>query len=395
MKNSFQLLLLTRIGEPKASKEVYPFAFNGQEQDDETYGNGNEYDFGARIYNARLGRWLTLDPLMSKYAGASPYMFSSDNPIAMFDPDGKDGIRNATNGNIAATMIFIYDPAVTNIAQATAAATAAQTNISNVWGAQTYNGNTVTTTLTVRIMTAAQYAAAIQGGLNTNDGQTNVISLSNTGRSATNADQRTASWSISDLMSSNNTAAHEFGHLLGLSDRYQYIQGFSATNGVENQYASVFLPQAQANGDKGYTPIDNLMSSMTSKVSTQQLDFIFSSSNGSSEGINTYTFLTAQRIPNVFGPPPNNNGGNRGNLGVFGYESNGMLTPPNMSSINRNNISGALSSSIIQNLSNSNMNTTLFNNAGGVGSQIIRNQTKGGRLSSGVNTINNLQNPYK
>ena len=47
------------------------------------------YDFGARMYDARLGRWLSLDPLGAKYPGNSPYGFVRNNPILKIDPDGK------------------------------------------------------------------------------------------------------------------------------------------------------------------------------------------------------------------------------------------------------------------------------------------------------------------
>ena len=66
------------------------FHFNGKENDNETYGNGNVYDFGARIYNPRLGIWLSLDPLQKKYPGVSPYNYCLNNPIVFIDPDGKD-----------------------------------------------------------------------------------------------------------------------------------------------------------------------------------------------------------------------------------------------------------------------------------------------------------------
>jgi len=36
----------------------YKYGFNGKEKDDEVKGNGNSYDFGARIYDPRIGRWL-------------------------------------------------------------------------------------------------------------------------------------------------------------------------------------------------------------------------------------------------------------------------------------------------------------------------------------------------
>ena len=76
----------------KKCANAYTFGFNGKEMDNETYGTGNEYDFGSRIYNPRLGRWLSLDPLMSKYPYLSPYNFVANSPISMVDPDGRDNI---------------------------------------------------------------------------------------------------------------------------------------------------------------------------------------------------------------------------------------------------------------------------------------------------------------
>ena len=67
----------------------YRFGFNGHEKDDEVKGLGNSLDFGARIYDSRLGRWLSTDPLASKYPFASPYNFVLNNPITSIDPDGK------------------------------------------------------------------------------------------------------------------------------------------------------------------------------------------------------------------------------------------------------------------------------------------------------------------
>ena len=54
------------------NNDKYRFGFNGKEKDKETYGEGNEYDFGARIYNPRIGRWLSVDPLAKKYTDLSP-----------------------------------------------------------------------------------------------------------------------------------------------------------------------------------------------------------------------------------------------------------------------------------------------------------------------------------
>jgi RHS repeat-associated protein len=66
----------------------YRYGFNGKEQDKETYGQGNEYDYGFRIYNPRIGRFLSVDPLTSNYPFYTPFQFASNMPIAADDLDG-------------------------------------------------------------------------------------------------------------------------------------------------------------------------------------------------------------------------------------------------------------------------------------------------------------------
>ncbi len=65
--------------------------FNGKElQDDNIGGNQlNWYDFGARNYDAALGRWMNIDPLADKYESVSPYNFVLNNPMMHTDPDGR------------------------------------------------------------------------------------------------------------------------------------------------------------------------------------------------------------------------------------------------------------------------------------------------------------------
>ena len=69
----------------------FRFAFNGKELDNEVYGFGNFQDYGARMYNTRLGRFISADPLIigqKKYAWLSGYQFASNNPIWASDLDG-------------------------------------------------------------------------------------------------------------------------------------------------------------------------------------------------------------------------------------------------------------------------------------------------------------------
>ncbi|MFN0187706.1 MAG: RHS repeat domain-containing protein [Bacteroidia bacterium] len=86
-------LALVNMNEDPANIAIdgksYRFGFNGKENDNEVKGSGNSLDFGARIYDSRLGRWLSLDPLQMKYPSLSPYNFVANNPINFIDPDGK------------------------------------------------------------------------------------------------------------------------------------------------------------------------------------------------------------------------------------------------------------------------------------------------------------------
>ncbi|MBI1838241.1 MAG: hypothetical protein HYR91_13345, partial [Flavobacteriia bacterium] len=67
------------------------YGFNGYEADNEVKGNGNSYTTDYRQYDPRLGRWLTLDPLMAKYPNQSPYVAFNNNPIYFVDPLGLEG----------------------------------------------------------------------------------------------------------------------------------------------------------------------------------------------------------------------------------------------------------------------------------------------------------------
>ncbi|WP_195760033.1 RHS repeat domain-containing protein [Flavobacterium sp. LC2016-23] len=72
----------------ESSKE-YRYGFNGKELDNELKGEGNSYDFGARIYDPRIGKFLSLDPMQDKFAYISPYSYAENKPTTHIDQDGK------------------------------------------------------------------------------------------------------------------------------------------------------------------------------------------------------------------------------------------------------------------------------------------------------------------
>ena len=77
------------VGRKYATTNSYRYGFNGKEPENDL-ANDN-YDFGDRIFDGRTGRWLSLDPLQTKFPGLSPYNYCYNSPITYYDDDGKVG----------------------------------------------------------------------------------------------------------------------------------------------------------------------------------------------------------------------------------------------------------------------------------------------------------------
>jgi RHS repeat-associated protein len=65
--------------------DKYRYLFNGKEQDPEVKGEGAQYDYGFRIYDPRLGRFLSTDPLAKSYPWNSPYSYAEGDVIRAID----------------------------------------------------------------------------------------------------------------------------------------------------------------------------------------------------------------------------------------------------------------------------------------------------------------------
>jgi RHS repeat-associated protein len=85
---------------PSFSTNKYRYGFNGMEKDDDLAGGkkGMSYDFGARLYNPGLGRWLAIDSDFSVYPSLSPYSFAANSPLIIVDPDGN--LLRDSKGNL-------------------------------------------------------------------------------------------------------------------------------------------------------------------------------------------------------------------------------------------------------------------------------------------------------
>ncbi|MBL7936168.1 MAG: hypothetical protein JNM51_10230 [Bacteroidia bacterium] len=81
------------FGSPMPGRQLtssaYRYGFNGKENDNEVVGTGQgTQDYGMRIYNPALGRFLSVDPLTKKFAWWTPYQFAGNSCISGIDLDG-------------------------------------------------------------------------------------------------------------------------------------------------------------------------------------------------------------------------------------------------------------------------------------------------------------------
>jgi len=86
--------MLSRVSLPN-NEQTYRFGFNGKENDNDVKGLGNNLDFGARIYDPRIGRFLSTDPIYSSLS-ESPYSFGGNSPIQNVDIEGEFKLSEQT-----------------------------------------------------------------------------------------------------------------------------------------------------------------------------------------------------------------------------------------------------------------------------------------------------------
>ena len=91
-----------------SSVSTQPYKYNGKELDRK--GGLDWYDYGARHYDATLGRWHVVDLMAEKYYGVSPYSYCLNNPILLIDPNGMwptwGGIKKSLNKTLDTSMSF-------------------------------------------------------------------------------------------------------------------------------------------------------------------------------------------------------------------------------------------------------------------------------------------------
>jgi RHS repeat-associated protein len=101
------------VARSRTTKNNYRYGFNGKELDRDEEGmggGGSTYDYGFRIYNPALARFLSVDPLAQLYPWYTPYQFAGNRPITCIDIDGLEPQdANGTNSSSDPNEITGWD----------------------------------------------------------------------------------------------------------------------------------------------------------------------------------------------------------------------------------------------------------------------------------------------
>jgi RHS repeat-associated protein len=99
-------------GRKYAFDSTYRYGFNGKEQDNDI-NSLTAYDYGFRIYNPAIAKFLSVDPLFKSYPWNSPYAFAENEPISNIDLDGLEKYKVTIRTFLPYT--YVWEPQSSDI----------------------------------------------------------------------------------------------------------------------------------------------------------------------------------------------------------------------------------------------------------------------------------------
>ena len=263
------MLLNNRHG--SVDSDSYRYGFNGMEKDDEVKGEGNSYDFGARMYDNRIGRFFSQDPKIKEFSSMSPYLISVNNPVIYYDKHGMGPIITITglkitkeNGKTTIRIkldvdmrVAVINKSSTILSQTEGVQLTDGMNtkadrglkrgvISGTTASLMYQAGKEQTDSNVEILyemnlkqtyryvnsadeirKAEDILVIVDNHANTSDQKVGGMADSDNGVATVNMDQAASGklyvQSIGNFLKALHSGRHEVGHLMGAKDQYEYI----------------------------------------------------------------------------------------------------------------------------------------------------------------------------
>ena len=215
------------------------------------------------MLDPRVGRWFAPDKKESKYPNLSPYNAFENNPVFFEDADGEDaGVTVNLNSKTitVSTVIYVYGSGATK-----AVAEQMQRDIMKSWdvgstykdkNGQVYN---VKFDVSVKIYNPndPNDAPGLFSGKNNPYNTDNYIQLNNDDKRSFVMNGDEGEWRTkgrnNKTLAKDDPAAHEFGHLLGLKDRY--LEG----GGIEKGWKGNIMAEPAMKGIVEQKNIDAIM----------------------------------------------------------------------------------------------------------------------------------------
>ena len=191
------------------------YTFSGKEKQHLRFQEVDYADFGARFYDSDGVHFLQQDPKIENYVSITPYNYCFGNPIIFADHDGRDAKvaidHNSRTVTVTANIFLLAGRGVgTDVAQYM------QSSIVNAWD----KGWTYTTEDGTQYAVKFNVKVRIKGFKETIDynGINNYIDVVDEKITSETKNAKKGIWAKDTP--DNNSAAHEFGHILGLDDKY-------------------------------------------------------------------------------------------------------------------------------------------------------------------------------